>query len=182
MRIMDALASVAGRISLGIAMAGSVGAGFWYGHTGDIDPVRLLAVITTSGAWLAAEIVSGRKPSEHDLALFKRIVENLPAGTMDFIRDQDFHHSFHSGHQDGLFELAGWDGSRNQFLDSTLRKRWSAVQEQIKKLTAELLHCGPIGAGPLFTAHPEIGDRDNPAPWVQDRIDALNRESTRPAK
>jgi hypothetical protein len=159
---------------MGIAIA----VGLWHGHTGDIDPVRLGAVITTTLAWLAAEIASGRKPSDHDLALFQRIVDLLPQGTTDFLRNQDFHNSFHGHHQDGLFELAAWEGTRHQFLDSALQKRWAAVQAQIRKLTAELVSAvGPVGAGPLFTAHPDMGDRDNPEPWVQKRIDTLNKEA-----
>jgi hypothetical protein len=183
MRVLDALATVAGRISTGSAMAVAIAAGLWHGHTGEVDPVRLGAVVTTTLAWLAAEIASGRKPSEHDLALFKRIIELLPEGTTDLIRNHDFHNSFHGHHQDGLFELAAWEGARYQFLDSVLQRRWAAVHAQIGRLTKELVTAvGPVGAGPLFTAHPQIGDRDNPEPWVQDRIDTLNREASATSK
>lgn len=75
MRIIDALASVAGRISTGSAMGVAIAVGLWNGHEGDIDPVRLGAVVSTTLAWLAAEVASGRKPSDHDIDLFKRIVE-----------------------------------------------------------------------------------------------------------
>lgn len=178
MRLFDALATVGGRISTGAAMAVAISAGLWHGHTGDVDPVRLGAVVTTAIAWLAAEVASGRKPSKHDVALFRRIVELLPEGTTDFLRNQDFHNTFHGHHQNGLFELAAWEGTRHEFVDDALQKRWRVVHAQIGKLATELaVAAGPIGAGPLFTAHPQIGDRDNPIPAVQKRIDTLNREA-----
>ena len=105
MRIIDALASVAGRISTGSAMGVAIAVGLWNGHEGDIDPVRLGAVVTTTLAWLAAEVASGRKPSDHDIALFKRIVELLSDSTTDFIRDHDFGQSFNGQLQAGLSEI-----------------------------------------------------------------------------
>lgn len=178
MKILDALATVAGRISTGAAMAVAIAAGLWNGHEGDTDPVRLGAVVTTIVAWLLAEIASGRKPSKHDLALFKRIVDNLPEGTMNLLGSHDFHNSFLGAHQEGLFEIASWEGTRNRFLDPALQKRWAVVDAQIRKLTNDLVvAAGSVGAGPLFTAHPAMGDRDNPAPWVQERIDKLNKDS-----
>jgi hypothetical protein len=183
MRVLDALASVAGRISLGVAMAGSVAAGLWYGHEGDPDPVRILAIVTASGAWLVAEISSGRKPSEHDMTLFKRIVELLPDETTDFIRNHDFGQSFNGQHQSGLSQIGAWEGTRYQFLDRGLQKRWAAVHTQLKVFNAALVSStGPVGGGPLFSAHPEHGDRDNPEPWVKKHIDTLNTEAGKLSK
>jgi hypothetical protein len=163
-------------------MVVAIAVGLWNGHEGDIDPVRLGAVVTTTLAWLAAEIISGRKPSDHDLKLFDRIVEKFPERTTDFIRNHDFHNSFNGDLQAGLFDLAAWEGTRNQFLDGALQKRWAVVHGHVRKLTSELFHCGPIRTGPMFTAHPELGDRGNPEPWVQKRINALNKESSATSK
>lgn len=112
------------------------------------------------------------------MALFSRIVEQLPEQTMELLRAHDFHNSYHGNHADGLFAIAAFEGTRNQFLDRSLQKRWAKVHAQVRTFTnALLVACGPVGAGPLFSAHPEIGDRDNPEPWVQERIDKLNKES-----
>jgi hypothetical protein len=179
-RISDALASVAGRISTGTAMAVAILVGLWPDHARQIDPVRLGAVITTVVAWLAAEIASGRKPSEHDVTLFKSIVEVLPSGTVDFLRNHDFHNSYGANQQDGLFELAAWEGSRRQFLDKSLHKRWNALLLSIKSFSAQLAGgTGPVGAGPMFSAHPDHGDKDNPEPWVAERIDKLNSAASK---
>lgn len=97
MRIIDAFASVAGRISTGSAMGVAFAPGLWNGHQGDIDPVRLGAVVTATVAWLTAEVASGCNPSGHDIALFKRIVELLPDSTTDFIRHHDFGQTFLTG-------------------------------------------------------------------------------------
>lgn len=183
MRIIDALASVGGRISTGSAMGVAIAVGLWNGHEGDIDPVRLGAVVTTTLAWLAVEVASGRKPSDHDIALFKRIVELLPDSTTDFIRNHDFGQSFNGQHQAGLSEIGAWEGTRYQFLDRRLQKQWSSVYAQLKVFnTALVLGTGPVGAGPLFSAHPDHGDRDNPEPWVQKHIDTLNTESGKLSK
>lgn len=183
MRIIDALASVAGRISIGSAMGVAVAVGLWNGHEGDIDPVRLGAVVTTTLAWLAAELASGRQPSDHDVALFKRIVELLPDGTTDFIRNHDFGQSFSGQHQAGLSEIGAWEGTRYQFLDRSLQKQWAAVYAQLKVFNAALVSgTGAVGAGPLFSAHPDHSDRDNPEPWVQKHIDTLNKEAGKLSK
>lgn len=159
---------------MGIAIA----VGLWDGHEGHVDPVRLGAVVTTTLAWLAAEVASGRKPSDHDIALFKRIVELLPDSTTDLIRNHDFGQSFNGQHQAGLFAIGAWEGTRYQFLDRKLQKQWAAVYAQLKVFNAALVSgTGPVGAGPLFSAHPDHGDRDNPEPWVQKHIDTLNMES-----
>lgn len=179
MKVLDALATVAGRISTGSAMAVAILVGLWPDHPRDIDPVRLGAVITTIIAWLAAEIVSGRKSSEHDLSLFAKIIELLPESTVDFLRDHDFNNSFAGNQQKGLFEMAEWEGSRRQFLDGPLQKRWAPLQSEIKAFVRELATAtGPIGAGPLFSAHPDHGDKMNPADWVRKHIHTLNEAAS----
>lgn len=164
-------------------MGVAVAVGLWNGHEGDIDPVRLGAVVTTTLAWLAAELASGRQPSDHDVALFKRIVELLPDGTTDFIRNHDFGQSFSGQHQAGLSEIGAWEGTRYQFLDRSLQKQWAAVYAQLKVFNAALVSgTGAVGAGPLFSAHPDHSDRDNPEPWVQKHIDTLNKEAGKLSK
>ena len=60
MRLLDALATVAGRISTGTAMAITILVGLWPDHPRDVDPATAGAVISAIVAWLAAEISSGR--------------------------------------------------------------------------------------------------------------------------
>ena len=183
MRVFDALATVAGRISTGVAMAVAILVGLWPDHPRDIDPVRLGAVITTIVAWLAAEIVSGRKPSEHDLSLFVRIVELMPEGTIDFLRNHDFDNSFAGNQQKGLFELANWEGSRRQFLDGALQQKWALLLSDIKAFVGALAAgTGPIGAGPLFSAHPDHTNKMNPPDWVAECIKKLNEKASKLSK
>jgi hypothetical protein len=179
MRILDALSTVAGRISTGAAMAVAIMVGLWPDHPRDIDPVRLGAVITTALAWLAAEIMSGRKPSDHDLALFARIIELMPESTVDFLRNHDFDNSFAKAPQDGLFEIADWEGGRRQFLDGALQKKWAPLQAEIKAFVGVLaVGTGPVGAGPLFSVHPDHTDKMNPPDWVAQRIKELNKKAS----
>lgn len=179
MKVLDALATVGGRISTGIAMAVAILVGLWPDHAREIDPVRLGAVITTIAAWLAAEIASGRKPSDHDVALYNSIVEALPGGTVDFLRNHDFNDSYGVIQQAGLFDVATWEGSRRQFLDRGLQKRWAPLLADIKAFSRELATgSGPVGAGPLFSVHPDHGDRDHPEEWVAKTIDKLNKSAT----
>lgn len=179
MKLLDALATVAGRISTGTAMAVAILVGLWPDHPREIDPVRLGAVITTIVAWLAAEIASGRKASDHDIALFRKIVETLPEGTVDFLRNHDFNNFYRADQQVGLFDIATWEGSRRQFLDRGLQKQWALLLADIRKFSDDLAAgTGPVAAGPLFSAHPTHGDKDNPEAWVVERIDKLNSAAT----
>lgn len=179
MKILDALATVAGRISTGTAMAVAILVGLWPDHAREIDPVRLGAVITTAVAWLAAEIASGRKASEHDLSLFARIVELLPEATIYFLRDHDFDNSFAGNQQQGLFDLATWEGSRRTFLDGALQRKWAPLHADIKAFVSVLAAgTGPVGAGPLFSAHPDHTDKMSPPDWVAARIKELNEKAS----
>lgn len=179
MRFLDALSTVAGRISTGAAMAVTIMVGLWPDHPRDIDPVRLGAVITTALAWFAAELMSGRKPSDYDLALFARIVELMPESTIEFLRNHDFDNSFAKAPQEGLFEIGEWEGSRRRFLDGTLQKKWAPLQAEIKTFAGALaVGTGPVGAGPLLSAHPDHTDKMNPPDWVAKRIDELNKKAS----
>jgi hypothetical protein len=179
MRFLDALSTVAGRISTGAAMAVAIMVGLWPDHPREIDPVRLGVVITTALAWIAAELMSGRKPSEHDLAFFARIVELMPETTIDFLRNHDFDNSFPKAPQDGLFEIAEWEGNRRQFLDGAMQKKWAPLQAEIKTFARVLAAgTGPVGAGPLFSAHPDHSDKMNPSDWVTARINELNEKAS----
>ena len=160
-------------------MAVAILVGLWPDHAREVDPVRLGVVLTTAMAWLAAEIASGRKPSEHDLSLFARIVELLPEDTIDFLRDHDFDNSFAGNQQQGLFNIATWEGSRRKFLDGALQRKWAPLQADIKAFVSALAAgTGPVGAGPLFSAYPDNIDKMNPPDWVADRIKELNEKAS----
>ncbi|MDO9370828.1 MAG: hypothetical protein Q7T68_19870 [Sphingopyxis sp.] len=159
-------------------MAVAILVGLWPDHAREIDPVRLGTVATAAMAWLAAEIASGRKPSEHDLSLFARIVELLPEATIDFLRDHDFDNSFAGNQQKGLFDIAAWEGSRREFLDRALQLRWAPIHADIKAFVSVLVAAtGPVGSGPLFSAHPDHTDKMNPPDWVAQRIRELNEKA-----
>lgn len=179
MNVLDALATVGGRISTGVAMSVAISVGLWPDHTREIDPVRLGAVITTIVAWLAAEIAGGRKPSDQDVTPYNSIVEALPAGTVDFLRNHDFNDCYGANQQAGLFDVATWEGSRRQSLGRALQKRWAPLRADIKAFSSDLaMDTGPVGAGPLFSVHPDHGDRDYPEDWVVKAIGKLNTSAT----
>ncbi|HEY0413198.1 MAG TPA: hypothetical protein VGD66_08650 [Allosphingosinicella sp.] len=174
-KTLDALSSVAGRLTAGIAMAVAILVGLYPDHPRPVDPVRLGVVITTVLAWLLAEVGSGRKASPHDIALFQKVRELLPQATIDFLRHHDFKTAFHMDRQGGLHELASWEGSRYEFLDRALQRRWRKVHHQIKETSVALVQAtGPVGTTTLLSANLPQLRTNSTSDRGEERINELN--------
>jgi len=178
-RIADALTSVAGRITAGAAVALTISVGLYPDHPRPIDPVRLGAVITAVLTWILAEIASGRKPSAHDVALFGKIIDLIPPATVDFLRNHNFDDAFHSDRQGGLHELADWDGSRYQFSDRVLQRRWKKVHRDIQNMSEALVReTGPIASTTLLTARRDVSTGEIAEDAAAHHVNELNRISS----
>ena len=178
--LLRRLQTVQGRVLTGSLFALSLVAGFWYGHEGDVDPVRLTACIGTGIAWLLAELTSGRSVSARDIELYKSFFSTIPQSTKDFLWDHDFAASFHDPGRNGIFEVAAWKGSRYDFVDKVLQSEWLRLRTVISTFATNLAsNTYPIsGSANFFTVHPTQGDPEDPAPFVQKRIDTLNEGAT----
>lgn len=183
-KFLQHLTTMQGRITTGCALAVAITVGLWPDHPRPVDAVRLGAVVTAAIAWLFAEIAGPRTPSAHDIKLFESIVETLPQHLLDFLRGQDFGvGSYVDRGTSGLHDVAYWQGSRYAFVDPTLQKRWEATHKTITEFGNILaLNTYPVhGAQDLRTVHPTQGDPEDPAPFVQERIDKLNDGATKVA-
>lgn len=131
-------------------------------------------------AWLFAEISGAREPSQHDLKLFEIITAKLPERILDFLRNHDFGASYNDPGFAGVYDVAAWQGPRQEFIDKSLQKRWGMVQIEVTKFANGLsLNTFPEGnADNWFTVHPTHGDPEIPEDFVQRRIDLLNRTAT----
>jgi hypothetical protein len=184
MKILEHLTSLEGRLTAGVALIAAIVIGLWPDHARPIDPAKAAAVGTAGLAWLFAEIGGRRVPSEHDLKLFEQIVSTIPQQVLDFLKDQDFGvGSYNDPGTGALHEVAYWQGSRFEFTDSALNKKWLAVQRRIKEFANRLaLDTFPVhDAENWRTVHPTIGDPEDPEPFVQARIDRLNEGATKVA-
>lgn len=183
-KFIQHLTTVQGRITTGCVLLVAIVVGLWPDHPRPVDPVRLGAIITAAIAWLFAEIAGQRTPSPHDTKLFESIVQTLPQELLDFLRNQDFGvGSYIDRGTSGLHAVAYWQGSRYAFVDAVLQKRWATIHTEIAQFGNFLaLNTYPAhGSQDLRTVHPTQGDPEDPAPFVQARIDKLNDGATKVA-
>jgi hypothetical protein len=182
MKFFQHLTTVQGRIATGCALVAAVVLGLWPVDPRPVDPAKTVAVILAALAWLFAEIAGHRAPSEHDTALFSNLTETVPQRLLDFLRDQDFGVGLYvDPGTGGLHDVAYWQGSRYEFVDPVLNRRWLAVRKNLREFTNTLaLNTFPVhGSQDLRTVHPTQGDPEDPAPFVQARIDKLNEGATK---
>jgi len=181
MKFLQHLTTVQGRITTGCILVVAIVVGLWPDHPRPVDPVRLGAVVTAAIAWLFAEIAGQRAPSAHDTKLFGDIVETLPQRLLNFLSRQDFGvGSYIDPGTGGLHDIANWQGARYAFVDPVIQKRWATTHKNIVEFGNILaLNTYPVhGSQDLRTVHPTQGDPEDPAPFVQERIDKLNNGAT----
>lgn len=180
MRFVERLSSLEGRLLTGIAMALAITVGLWPAH-GAIDPVRLIAVVSTSLAWLFAELKSGYSPSRHDVGLLESITNEFTDGVLHFLRTHDFGTPFARVMVDPVHDVAAWRGVRWEFADAKLQTRWADVQGQDFEFSSALAantH-NITGSTTFFTVHPDNNDRENPTPQTLATIADLNLRADR---
>lgn len=130
MKFLQHVTTVQGRLTAGCALAVAIVVGLWPDHPRPVDPVRVGAIITAAIAWLFAELAGQRATSPHDIKLFSDILETLPQHLLDFLRDQDFGvGSYIDPGTGGLHDVAHWRGSRYDFVDPVLNRRWLTTRQ-----------------------------------------------------
>lgn len=104
----------------------------------------------------------------------------LPQAAKNFLWEHDFGASFRMSGRTGIFEVAAWKGARYQFVDTVLQVEWARLMANLRTFAGHLsAHTYPAtGSDEFFTVHPTHGDPEDPAPFVQERIDLLNSGAT----
>lgn len=183
-RFLQQLTTDQGRITTGCALVVAIIVGLWPDHPREIDAAKFGAALMAALAWLFAELGGRRTPSPHDTALFDSIVKTLPQSLLDFLREQDFGvGSYHDPASAALFNMARWEGSRYNFVDPTLNKRWLATWQVIREFATCLArNTFPVRDTDLQdwrTVHPTHGDPEMLEPFVEERIEKLNKGATK---
>ena len=110
----------------------------WFINSPDWEPAILF--ITLLGTLIAQEIKSKNdKPinntSEHDKSLYEQFLKELPfEGSIEFIRDHDFHYSFLLEDIKQLMKFTReWDNAEHEFLNNDLENDKKELFNKIKK-------------------------------------------------
>lgn len=131
-------------------------------------------------AWLLAEFQGSATPYPHDVALFTKITRLIEDGERDFLRNHDFHASFPRRRMEGSREIRLWEGSRHEFLDKALQKRWGPLKVQFDAF-GDLVAVSTSPdreATDHQTVHPYGHDRSDPNERVREEIAALNKAAS----
>ncbi|WBO22715.1 hypothetical protein [Sphingomonas abietis] len=173
------LPTVQGRLTTAAALIAAIVIGLWPDHSRPLDPAKASVIVLTGLAWLFAEINGASKPTDHDVALFKRYRETLREEDRSFLREHNFWNSFQYHRSEGLRELAYWDGAAHEFMDRRVQGRWKEVIQGIDAFVMLMAkYTAPVNAAAgLLSVHPKQGDPENPEEWILKEINELNEAS-----
>jgi len=175
------LPTVQGRVLLGFAFVGAVVNGLGVDVSRPFDVEKAGVIAAAAAAWLFAELAGVGTPRPHDLALFARITDQFTPRLNEFLRNQDFWYSFPRVQTNGIREIDSWEGSRHEFQDGALQKRWSPIREQIARFSSLIASKTAPDRLNLNnqTVHPSIGDREEPNEHTRSDIKTLNEASAK---
>jgi hypothetical protein len=179
-KIIQLLTTVQGRLVTGIILIAMVVKGLWPDHPPPVDPAGVVEILGAALAWLFAELAGMRPPSKHDIELFDEFTDKIPQRIINFLRDHDFGASFHNPGVEGIYDVSSWQGSRFEFLDDFIQKKWNMTHANIVKFANLFaLNTSPVHDSiEWLTVHPTMGDPENPEPHIAERIQKLNNAAT----
>ena len=162
------------------ALLGAVVVGLWPDHARPVDPAKTIAVTLAAIAWIFVEIASAQKPRQHDIDFHGRITGVLTDDVLYFLRNQDFLCSLDRNEINPIGIISSWHGSRYEFLDIKIQKKWSNFVKQITKLDRLFgEHLNPNDRGNRLSTMFDVKDEWNIPKNIIDAVTELNDLASR---
>ncbi|PKM09826.1 MAG: hypothetical protein CVV13_15120 [Gammaproteobacteria bacterium HGW-Gammaproteobacteria-3] len=120
---------------------------------------------------------------EADLALFNEFKTTFPSNSASvrLLEEHDFGNSYHGDSTSHIERfVVEWNNAEHRFLDSVIEEKRQELWEYCSNfLNALASHTGPIAAGPMFSAIPDMyrGDWNWPD-FVTERVRELNTKAS----